>query len=156
VGNTAQVDLVLLLLGALTRLLATDSGNKVFFFVTAECLALWKLFARALVWLANGNLFTKLGLFPRNFSKMLIVALGLDLWLFWFTIATSIVSSSCRFRSPGVSLSVDGSWDRAVEAILLFFLGNSVSSLLVGQLCVSRVVAPAVSSLLVLLAGNVG
>jgi hypothetical protein len=81
---------------------------------------------------------------------MLIIALGLDLGLFWLAVGTNAVSTG--FRSISVSISVNGSCDFAVETFLLFFLGDGVAGLLVGELCGSRVVTPAVSSLLVVLA----
>jgi hypothetical protein len=81
---------------------------------------------------------------------MLIVALGLDFWL----------GRSCRFSitgsrgvwSPCIPFSIDGSWNCAVETFLLLFLCNSFAGLLVSQLCGSRVVAPAMPSLLVMFA----
>jgi hypothetical protein len=120
----------LLLAGALTLGLALGTGHEVFLLLTGESSALGELLAAALVGLADvlgGKRELPLGQLGEVSGVRLALVLRLGL-------------------SGVLSILLDG--------VLLFSLGNGLASLLVSELSVAIVSAPAVCGLLVVFAGN--
>jgi len=77
---------------------------------------------------------------------MLFVAPGLDLRLGRLLISWGCVAAG--IWGPGLAIGILWGRDASAEAFLLFFLGNGLASLLVGELGVTRLSAPAVGYLL--------
>lgn len=120
----------LLLAGALALGLALGTGHEVFLLLTGEGSALRELLAAALVGLADvlgGKRELPLGQLGEVGSVGLALVLRLGL---------------------GGVLSV------LLDGVLLFSLGNGLASLLVSELSVAVVSAPAVCGLLVVVAEN--
>jgi hypothetical protein len=127
---TVKLDVDLLLALALTLGLATGTGHEVLL-LTGNGGALGELLAAALVGLAEA-LLTELQLLLCELSKVGSVRLGVVLGL----------------GLSGLSLGV------LLDGILLLSLGNGLASLLVSELGVAVVTTPAVSCLLVAVAGS--
>lgn len=149
----AEIDLVLLFLSTLAQLLAGTSSDEVFLFITGKCLALRELLLGSLVSLADGKFGSKLSLLLSQLCLVFIIAFGDNFWLGWLSISSSAILSACGVGSPCFTFSVDGSWNTCIEALLLFFLGDSLTSILVVQFRLASLIAPAMPSLLVMFTG---